>query len=66
MERCKIKPSDSKLVVRDPKSKKKLEADGEIKNLSSYWRRRIKDGSVVKVLKPAPVKRASTYQESSK
>jgi len=42
-----IKPSADGLIVRDPKTKKVLEATGEKKKMSSYWRRRLKDGSVV-------------------
>jgi len=56
-----IKPASEKLVVRDPKSKKILDPKGEKKKLTSYWRRRLKDGSVVEcktkkveVLEPKP------------
>jgi len=45
----KLKPSKSGLIVRDPVSKKTLADEGEVKQLSSFWQRRINDGDVVVV-----------------
>jgi hypothetical protein len=46
-KRVKIKPSVAGLVVRDPKTGDRLPDEGKKVSLTSYWRRRIKDGSVI-------------------
>ena len=49
MNKVILKPSHGGLIIRDPVTKKKLSIDGEPKTLDTFWRRRIKDGSVVEV-----------------
>lgn len=44
-----IKPAKEGLIVRHPKTKRILKKEGEKVKSSTYWRRRIKDGSVVEV-----------------
>lgn len=54
-----VKPTDPKLIVRDPHTKQPLPADGgevaESGPTASYWHRRIKTGDVELAQKPAPV-----------
>lgn len=42
-----IKPTSKTLLVRDPITRAPLAQKGETKPRSSYWLRRIMDGSVV-------------------
>lgn len=49
-----VKPSEG-LKVRDPLTKKALPVAGASVILSTYWRRRLKDGSVV-LVKPTAEK----------
>jgi hypothetical protein len=62
METKILKPSRAGLLVRDPVSKRPLKEEGESKQISSYWARRITCGDVVVVEeqaveeKPAPKK----------
>jgi len=37
------------LLVRDPITMEPLKADGDPKEMNSYWRRRMKDGEVEEV-----------------
>ena len=50
IKRVKIKPAQPHLIVRDPAGYMPLPAEGAMKNLNSYWLRRIADGSVVEVV----------------
>ncbi len=47
MQRIFIKPAAGK-VVRDPVTRRRLPEDGVFVSVSTYWRRRLKDGSVTK------------------
>lgn len=51
MDTFKIKPAREGLIVRDPKTRQPLAADGEVKPQSTYWFRRKRDGDVV-VIEP--------------
>lgn len=58
-----ICPSSKGLLIRDPVTMTPLSEDGEIKplrgKLGRYWRRRLKDGTVIelkKEVKPEPVR----------
>jgi hypothetical protein len=46
-----IKPAPG-CLVRDPRTKAPLAADGENKPKNGFWLRRLRDGSVVKADKP--------------
>ena len=45
----KLKPAREGLIVRDPDTLKALSQKGEAKRLTTYWRRRLLAGEVVKV-----------------
>lgn len=47
MPKFNIKPTSKTLLVRDPITRAPLAQKGETKPRSSYWLRRIMDGSVV-------------------
>ncbi len=47
MEKIFITPGKPGLIVRDPVTGKPLDAAGESKHLSPYWRRRLKAGDVI-------------------
>lgn len=47
-----LKPANEKLKVRKPDTGEYLSAEGEHVELTSYWRRRMKDGDVIDI-KPA-------------
>ncbi len=49
MEKFKVKPNQKGLLVRDPETRKPLDANGEVKPRNTYWLRRIQDKSVVEV-----------------
>lgn len=53
-----LKPAVTGAIVRDPVSAAALPADGAEKPLNSFWRRRIKDGSVVIGRRPKAAKRS--------
>ena len=46
---ARLKPASPGLIIRDPKTAKPLPEKGELKNLTDYWRRRVRDGDVVTV-----------------
>lgn len=48
-ERAHLRPSSPELVIPDPDHGGNLPPEGLEVPLSSYWRRRIKDGDVVQV-----------------
>ena len=50
-----IKPIKG-VLLRDPNTKTKVPTDGMSVGLSSFWRRRIADGSCVVINKPQPKK----------
>ena len=50
-----LKPVDG-LLIRDPKTRQVLSKDGELKDLTIFWKRRIKDKSVIPFEKKDNVK----------
>ena len=54
-----LKPAREGLVCRDPVTKQPLNAEGEEKSMSTFWRRQIKDGDVVEVQPQAQTSPAS-------
>lgn len=44
-----VRPATPGAIIRDPKTKKALPDDGANVGRSLYWRRRLRDGSVVPV-----------------
>ena len=58
-----IKPKVKDQIVRHPDTQRKLKAEGEKVADTTYWRRRVKDGSVVVVSKTA--EKPNTRGESS-
>lgn len=46
-------PARRGLIVRDPRTRKPLSEDGELKPLTGYWLRRLRDGSVTETPLPA-------------
>jgi len=59
-----LKPASGK-TVRDPVTGTPLPKDGASVTISTYWRRRIKDGSVTKS-KPAPEKKTENKKDEIK
>ena len=51
MKRVFLKPANKDAIVRDPIHKIPLPAEGKEIKLTTYWRRRLLDGSVVKTKK---------------
>lgn len=49
MREIKIKPAVKGLLVRDPITRKPLHEKGELKPRSTYWLRRMADGSVIEM-----------------
>jgi len=47
----KIKPASKDVVVRDPITRRALDAKGEVKLRSPYWVRRLNDGDVIEIKK---------------
>lgn len=49
MTTAKLKPREATppLVIRDPVTKRKLSQDGDVLELTNFWRRRIDDGDVL-------------------
>lgn len=52
MTRIFVKPTEKGLIVRDPVTKLALPDTGRSVPNTSYWRRRLKDGSIIKAKKP--------------
>lgn len=50
-----VKPAREGLIVRDPITKQIMPADGKEVTDSTYWRRRLRDGDVVKARPPKKV-----------
>ena len=50
----KLKPATPELVVRDPVTAKALPAEGKAVPMTTYWRRRLKDGDVVEATDKKP------------
>lgn len=46
-----LKPSKEGLLVRHPQTKRPLKQEGEEVKKSTYWLRRLKEGSVIEVNK---------------
>lgn len=54
MKQVKLYPTRRGLIVRDPRTRHPLSDDGEVKTLSGYWLRRMRERSVSeKPLAPA-------------
>lgn len=53
MEKITIKPARAGLIVRDPVTFEPLPAEGAEKPRDQYWLRRLRDGDVIEVDKPA-------------
>lgn len=53
MEKITIKPARAGLIVRDPVTCEPLPAEGAEKPRDQYWLRRLRDGDVIEVDKPA-------------
>lgn len=63
-----LKPGKDGLLVRDPVSKRHLHADGEEKEINSYWMRRLICGDVVEVEQPeskSPDKKSSNKSKEA-
>lgn len=68
-QRFKLKPTRPGLIVRDPVTMKPLPDDGAIKQVNSYWLRRIREGSAVEVVETQAVdseKKKSSKVDSKK
>ena len=50
----KLKPATPDLVVRDPVTTNPLPAEGKAVPMTTYWRRRLKDGDVVEATDKKP------------
>ena len=50
-----VQPKKHGDIIRNPETKRPLKQSGEKVHLSTYWRRRLADGSVIEV-RPAPKK----------
>ncbi|EAV2253176.1 DUF2635 domain-containing protein [Salmonella enterica] len=61
MKKVKLYPTRHGLIVRDPRTKKPLSEDGELKEKSGYWLRRLRDGSVSE--KPLPPLKAAAKSD---
>ena len=64
----KIRPIEPHLLVKDPISRVALKPEGELKNITVYWRRRLNEKSVVVVEESTGTiatsrKRAETNEE---
>jgi len=46
METVTLRPTQAGSIVRDPKTRQPLPAIGKAVEFSTYWRRRLRDGSV--------------------
>lgn len=67
MESIKIlKPKVPGEFVRDPVTKEKLPAEGKAVKMTTFWRRRLEDGSVVEVLPTVETKSSKKEKESDK
>lgn len=66
MKKVKLYPSRRGLIVRDPRTKKPLAEDGEEKELTGYWLRRLRDGSVTKKPLPALKEETPAVQKTSR
>ena len=66
----KIKPASDDLIIRDPITKTPLSIKGEMKPFIGidgvYWRRRLKDKSVVVVVESTNEQIKKTYKEIKK
>ncbi|ECR7610284.1 DUF2635 domain-containing protein [Salmonella enterica] len=61
MKKVKLYPTRRGLIVRDPRTKKLLSEDGELKDKTGYWLRRMRDGSVSE--KPLPPLKAAAKSD---
>jgi len=62
----KVKPAKEGLLVRDPKSKKFLPAEGaEVNILDIYWHRRLVCGDVIEVTEQAKTAKKESKKEGA-
>jgi hypothetical protein len=61
-----LKPAKEGLIVRHPETKRPLRQEGEEVKKSSYWLRRLKEGSVIEASKKADFKKAAVEQPKKK
>jgi hypothetical protein len=65
--RVRLKPAETGLLVKDPKTRIPLSEDGEEKDeTTAYWARRLRDGSVIEAAEPKSPKttrRRETVEE---
>ncbi|PIW30413.1 MAG: hypothetical protein COW30_02575 [Rhodospirillales bacterium CG15_BIG_FIL_POST_REV_8_21_14_020_66_15] len=54
--KLKLKPATPGLVVRDPVTAEALPENGKSVQLTSYWRRRMRDGDVIQDKPAKPIK----------
>lgn len=53
-----VKPADPTAVIRDPHTKRQLPAEGgDVPDGDVFWNRRLRDGSVVRVVDESPTGR---------
>lgn len=66
MKKVKLYPSRRGLIVRDPRTRKPLAEGGEEKELTGYWLRRLRDGSVTDKPLPALQEEKNAAQKSTR
>lgn len=59
----KVKPADPNAVIRDPRTKRRLPAEGADVPDNNYWRRRLSAGEVVHVDETIAAPTAPTGRE---
>jgi len=66
IQKLHLKPAREGLLVRHPQTKRPLKKEGEEVNKSTYWLRRLKEGSVVEVNKKVEAKPVAAAQPKKK
>lgn len=61
-----LKPAKKGLIVRHPDTKRPLKEDGQKVQKSSYWLRRLKEGSVIEVDKAESKPKVSSVEQPKK
>lgn len=65
MKKIKLKPSKKELKVFNPKNGSHLNEDGELVELTTYWRRQIKSGDVVEVVEEKKEKKKQSKKSNN-
>lgn len=60
-----VKPKDPETLVPDPRTGRRLPADGARVPRTTYWQRRLRDGSVVEAEPPSAPPSKSTKRSSA-